>query len=336
MIRSEITEDFSPLQSEKYLELFESQSVLNKSYFNHPIFLVECLNAFSKTDRCFLFSVFDDDKLIGFEAFRKTKLKLRGMKLNIFVPAGFRIAEYNMPVINSAYYSDFFQQLSSATEKESIFYHNSTGYYTEWFKKEMKGAFVYSISSNPVLRNCNDDILKASHKKGIVRDFKSLHKKTKVEIQHLKGNIPEKVLNDFFELHIKRWGSQGIESKFKNEDYREVYHSLGKLQITHYGQSVLSYIKADDKMLAMHLGFIIGNSFLYQIPAFDVLHKSKSPGTILLKSILDFIVNEKLSVFDMGYGMEEYKFRYMNEVVNYFSVARFSNKVLNKLYKIKV
>ena len=318
------------------MELFESPSVLNKSFFNHPNFLFECLNAFSKTDRCILFSVFDDDKLIGFEAYRKTKLKLRKIKLSIFVPAGFRIAEYNMPVINSAYYSVFFQQLSSATEKESIFYHNSTGFYTEWFRRELIGSFVYSISSNHVLTNQDDNILKASLKKGIVRDYKSLHKKTKVEIQHLKGNIQEKILNDFFALHVKRWESQGIESKFQNDSYRKIYQSLCKLKIEKYGQSVLSYIKSDGELLAMHLGFIIGDSFLYQIPAFDVSCKSKSPGTVLLKSILDFIVNENLSVFDMGYGMEEYKFRYMNNVINYFSILRVPNIIYKKIFKFKI
>lgn len=336
MIRCEFTEDFSLLNSEQYLELFDSSSVLNKSYFNHPEFLFICLNAFSKTDRCFLFSVFDDDALVGFEAFRKTNLKLRGIKLNILVPAGFRIAEYNMPVVNSAYYSDFFQQLSSATKKESIFYHNATGFYTEWFTREVKGAFVYSVSPNPVLRNTEKDILKASLKKGIVRDYKSLHKKTTTEIQHLKGNIRESILDEFFDLHIKRWESRGVESKFQNSVYRNVYQSLCKLKIEKYGQNVLSFVRSDGKLLATHLGFIVGDSFLYQIPAFDVTQKSKSPGTVLLKSILDFIVNENLSVFDMGYGMEEYKFRYMNDVVNYFSVARFSNPFYQKFFKVKM
>lgn len=336
MIRSQLSRDFSPLQLPAYLELFESMPSLNKNFFNHPYFLFECLNTFSKMDFCFLFSVFKDDHLIGFDAFRKTKIKLRKINVHCLVPAGFRIAEYNMPVIDPAFYSEFFKQLSNVTEKESVFYHNTTGFFTEWFRKEVDGSFVYSTSSNPILKNYGDEILKASLKKGIVRDYKSLHKKTKVEIQHLRIGIEDKDLDSFFDLHIRRWESQNIRSKFLQEVYKEIYRSLCKLEINKYGQVVLSSIKSDNKLLSMHLGFIIGDSFLYQIPAFDIMQKPKSPGTVLLKSILDFIVNEKLAVFDMGYGMEEYKFRYMNNVVNYFSIVRFSNPVYQKIFKVKI
>lgn len=336
MIRSRMDGDFSPLQSKEYEKLFESLPTLRKSYFNHPYFLFECLHAFSETEPCFLFSVYEDDRLIGFDAFRKAKINLRKINIPCLVPAGFRIAEYNQPAVDSKYYSEFFQQLSLATEKEALFYHNATGFFSEWFKKEVKDSFIYSISSNPILRNTDDGILQASLKKGIVRDYKSLQKKTKVEIHHLKDNISDRILNQFFDLHIRRWSSQGINSKFLQQGYRKIYYSLCNIKIPEYGQVVLSYIKSDEEFLAMHIGFIINNSFLYQIPAFDIKEKSKSPGTVLLKAILDFIVNEGLDVFDMGYGIEEYKFRYMNDVVNYFSVARFSNPVYQKLFKIKI
>lgn len=336
MIRNQLTEGFSSLRSQEYLDLFESLPIFKKSYFNHPYFLFECLNAFSKIEPCFLFSVFDDDKLIGFDAFRKTKIKLRGININCLVPGGYKIAEYNMPVINPGFYNEFFQQLSIAAKKESIFYHNCSPFYTEFFKKEVKESFVYSISSNPILKNSKDEILKASLKKGISRDYKSLSKKTKVDIHHLKDNIQQKILNQFFELHIKRWDSNGIVSKFCQEVYKEVYHALCNLKIPEYGRIVLNYIKSEDELLAMHLGFMIGDSFLYQIPAFDIKQRSKSPGTVLLKAILDFMINEELAILDMGCGIEEYKFRYMNDVVNYFTIARFPNALYSKLFRIKL
>ena len=87
--------------------------------------------------------------------------------------------------------------------------------------------------------------------------------------------------------------------------------------------------------MILHFGFVLDDVFLYQIPAFDPEFKKLGPGTILLKSILDFCVEYDLKSFDMGYGVEKYKFRYMNSVEVYESVLRHKNRVLNFLFRIK-
>src|SRR6266542_1319851 len=294
MIRTEWNKDFSVLLSKTYLELYQSLPAHLKNYFNHPKFSFGCLKVFNKVEPCFLFSVFKENKLIGYATFRKTKLMLRGIKIACLVPGGFKIAEYNMPVISPGNYREFFNGLDTGTSGQSFFYHNCSGFYTEWFRKEVKNSFIYSITSN----------------------------------------ITEELLNEFFSLHIKRWESEGINSKFKDEVYRDIYLALVQLSITEYGVPVLNCMKSDDKYLAMHFGFIINNSFLYQIPAFNI--DQKSSGTVLLKSIFDYMVEKKLSIFDMGYGLEDYKFQYMNDIVNYFTVVRFSNSILNSFYKIRI
>jgi len=108
------------------------------------------------------------------------------------------------------------------------------------------------------------------------------------------------------------------------------------LNIPDWGKPVLSTVKCDGIIIAMHLGFELNkDTFLYQIPALDVSHKSKSPGTILLKSILDYIVDFKLDCFDMGYGLEDYKFRYMNDSVLYSTIVKFKHPLLNIFYRFK-
>jgi len=336
MTKSELSEDIEILKSKTYLDFFNGLPTLSKGFFNHPLFLYECLKAFKEVDDSLVFSVFHKEKLVGFDAFRRTKLKLKKIQIECLVPAGFRISEYNSPSIDPSHYSLFYQELSQVTKNESLFYHNATGIYAEWFKKEVEGSFIYSTSPNPILRDSDDSISNASRKKGIVRDYKSLKKKTKVEVHHLQQNIKEESLEEFFRLHIRRWESQQIDSKFLLNEYREIYKSLSKLDIPEYGSMVLNFIRSNDEFLSMHIGFRIGETFLYQIPAFDLDQKKWSPGTVLLKSILDYIVDEKLKVFDMGYGLEDYKFRYANDVLNYFSIARFSNPIYQNLFKINI
>lgn len=335
MIKSEFSADIELLKSQQYLDFYESLPDLSKGFFNHPLFLYECLKAFKDVDEGMVFSVFKKEKLIGFDAFRRTNITLRKVKIECLVPAGFRVSEYNSPSIDSSSYGYFFQELSAATANESLFYHNATGIMAEWFKRKVDGAYVYSHTPNPIIRQ-SEIIKEVGKKKNLVRNFKSLAKKTKVFIEHKKGNVKEETLETFYDLHIKRWKSQGVDSKFLKSEYRDIYKALSKLDISAYGNLVLSHIQSDDQYLAMHIGFTIKDTFLYQIPAFDIDQKDFAPGTVLLKSLYDFVAEENLEIFDLGYGLEEYKFRYCNDILYYYSIARFSNPLIQNLFKIKI
>jgi hypothetical protein len=335
MIKSELSDNIELLKSQPYLDFYESLPDLSKGFFNHPLFLYECLKAFKGVDEGMVFSVFKKDKLIGFDAFRRTNITLRKVKISCLVPAGFRISEYNSPSIDPSSFGDFFQELSAATANDSLFYHNATGIMTEWFKRKVDGAYVYSHTPNPIIRQ-SEIIKEVGKKKNLVRNYKSLVKKTKVSIEHQFGKISEETLEEFYLMHIKRWKSEGVDSKFLKSEYKDIYKSLSKLDILPYGNLVLSHVRSDDNYLAMHIGFKIKETFLYQIPAFDLDQKNYSPGTVLLKSLFDYTADNDMEVFDLGYGLEDYKFRYCNDVLYYYSIARFSNPLIQNLFKINI
>ena len=118
------------------------------------------------------------------------------------------------------------------------------------------------------------------------------------------------------------------------EENREVYKKLANLKIETIGSPIVSFIKADGEIIAMHYGFILKNRFLYQIPAFDLKYISKQPGTALFLKMLEYNVSNDMEIFDMGVGIEPYKLRFMNKVESYYSIVKFKKSINSYINRI--
>jgi hypothetical protein len=337
MLDYKFEEDITSLNSEQYLKIFENQSLPCRNYFHHPRFQLACLSIFKKYEPCYLLSVFKNGNLIGYATFRETVIKLRGINHKFLVPGTYRVSEFNHPIVNKDYYKDFFEVFGTVFHKRKLFYHNTSAYFKEWILKSIDTAFVYSSINNPQLVDYGEnEIFKATRKKSELRYFKTLNKKYPLETEHKRDNISDDELDLLFNIHIDRWKVENIESKFQNNCFREVYKSISKISIDSFGSPVLTHLKSGEKTLAMHLGFLNHKTFLYQIPAYNIKYKEESPGSVLFLKILEYCENNGINTFDLGYGMETYKQRFMNEIVTYFSVTNFPNILSSFFNKIKV
>lgn len=331
MINFTFSEDFSELNSNKYLDVYKSQNLIHQDYFHHPKFQHACISVFSNYTKCYLLSVYTNDKLIGYAAFRIKSLILRKINYEFLVPVSFSVAEYNYPIIDKKFISEFFSVLDDALTNYNVYFQHTPSFFKNRIIDSVKKSYVRNVIDNPVLINLDDDILKASNKKGLIRDYKSLNKEFAIETQHLTDNVPDEILDKFFELHIKRRAN----SNFNTKEYQDLYRKLSNLNIDSIGSSILSLIKAaDGNILAMHFGFISKNRFIYQIPAYNLEYKSKSPGTILFLKILEYSAKKNTDILDLGVGLEPYKFRFMNKIETYFNITKFKNPLSNVIQRI--
>jgi len=330
MIKFTFSEDFSNLNSKEYLDVYENQNLIHQDYFHHPKFQYACISVFSNYTKCYLLSVYISDKLIGYLAFRTKMLTLRKIKYDFLVPAAFSVAEYNYPIIDERYISDFFTVLDDALTNYNVYFQHTPSFFKNRIIDSVKRSYVRNVIDNPILINLEDDILKASKKRDLKRRYKLISKEFDIETQHLTNNVPENILNKFFELHIKRRSN----SNFNSKEYQDVYRKLSNLNIDSIGSAIISFIKADDDIIAMHYGFISKNRFLYQIPAYNLDYKPKSPGSILLMKLLEYNVSNEMEIFDLGVGLESYKYRFMNKVETYFNITKFKNSFSNVIQRV--
>lgn len=256
MINYIFSEDFNDLDSKPYIDVYESQNMNHQDYFHHPSFQHACFTVFSKYVKCYLLSVYRFDKLIGFIAFRTSKVVLRKRRYNFLVPIAYKVAEYNYPVTDKRFIDDFLVILKKVLLDFNVFFHHIPGFYNEKILRYIDNSFVYNVIDNPVLRNLDQELLKASKKSTPIKRKKRLARICDVEVKHLTMGIEQEILDSFYKMHIKRWEKDAIGSKFKMKEFQEIYNKISNLKIDNVGGPIFSYMKVDGEYLSMQYSFI--------------------------------------------------------------------------------
>ncbi len=149
-----------------------------------------------------------------------------------------------------------------------------------------------------------------SEKKSLLRHERGLRASGTLEIEHVRD--PEQVtamLPDFFQQHVARWADTPYPSLFLEEQQREFYHRISE-RVGARGWLRFTRMAFDGEPAAYHFGFAFDDAFLWYKPAFAIELARRSPGEVLLRSLLLQAQEESLDVFDFGLGDESFKQRF--------------------------
>lgn len=337
MISHIFSEDFSRLNSKQYLEVYEEQNLNHQDYFHHPEFQYACISIFSKYTKCYLLSVFKGEKLVGYAALRTTKRTIRKINYKFLVPVAFSVAEYNYPIIHKNYIDEFLKVLDKALANFNVHFQHVPGFFKKRILDNINDSFVSRVVDNPILVKNENDIFNASMKSTPLKRKRQLMRKyDSVETKHITSGINEELLNSFYQLHIKRWKIEGIASNFKRKEYRDIYKVISNLKINKIGYPILSYLKVNDNLVAFQYGYIMNEKYLAQIHARSLNDNYRSAGSILIKEILNYISSKEMKIYDMGVGLEDYKYRYMNDLETYFDILKFKSSFYSLISRINL
>lgn len=131
-------------------------------------------------------------------------------------------------------------------------------------------------------------------------------------------------LDAFFEQHERRWMQVGSASQFHQSSQRTFYKDLIRSFLP-YGWLRFDVLIFNESPLAFHFGFEYRNRVFYYKPTFDVTYSSKSPGSVLLKFLLDDAIKRGLEEFDFTVGSEPYKYRFANRTRTNFGLIVFQS-----------
>ena len=153
-----------------------------------------------------------------------------------------------------------------------------------------------------------------SQKKSLVRHEHALRKLGNLVVDHFsEGSQIEPLLSAFFDQHIGRWAATPFPSLFLDQKQCEFYQILTQT-VSSRGWLRFTRVSIDNQPIAFHFGFLFQDSFLWYKPSFEIRYADKSPGEVLLRSLLIQSQIEGVKLFDFGLGDEPFKERFTTEI----------------------
>ncbi len=119
----------------------------------------------------------------------------------------------------------------------------------------------------------------------------------------------ERNFNLFCELHITEWRSRGRRSQLEEQETRNFYRYIIE-EISQYDILRLDMFTIDDKPIAYSLGSKWNNTVDSWVICFDLSYERSSPGRLLESNVIQSLIKDGVTEYDLGRGLQSHKFEY--------------------------
>lgn len=133
------------------------------------------------------------------------------------------------------------------------------------------------------------------------------------------------MLDLLYRQHIARYREKGERSLFEEPRCRKFYEVLA-YELLGTGWLHFSQLLLNGTPLAVHYGFEHNGILTWYKPAFDIGYGHFSPGTVLIRNLIDYAQQRRLQVVDFTIGDEEFKSRFSNAMAYNRSVIVFKDR----------
>ena len=241
--------------------------------------------------------------------------------LKVISLLGGSLADYQAPLMKD--YSEFelvWEYLKPYCPKYDLFLLDRLPEPLSKIKFNSKKFVQYELFQNSEILLPNKIIeLKNCISKRKLKDVRR-YKRRLNEIGEVSFNINEyvdskiDVINFIIEQKKIQYNKTGVRNTFLNQNIKEFYCELKKINNKKSGVKInLSELKIDGEIISAHIGLLHKNKFYYLMPAYSGGKFSKySPGSILLYNLIIWSVENKIEVFDLTIGNEDYKKSWTN------------------------
>lgn len=172
-------------------------------------------------------------------------------------------------------------------------------------------------------------------KYSIRRHCNRLERIGKIEFRIIReeSDLPG-ALDTLYRQHISRYRDKGECSLFENALCRVFYEDLARALINtgwlHFSQLLL-----DGNVIATHFGFEYDGVLTWYKPTFDLAYRHYSPGTVLIKNLIEYAENNHLKTLDFTIGDEDFKNRFSNATTYNRNVVIYKNKPSAYLHSLR-
>jgi CelD/BcsL family acetyltransferase involved in cellulose biosynthesis len=128
----------------------------------------------------------------------------------------------------------------------------------------------------------------------IERDMGKIHLKTSATEEEFQADLQQ-----FFQLHRKRWNPTSTPSIFNDSRYCKFYSEAGR-QLYPKGQLGLSTLQVGGTTLAQSLFFVLGKNYLGQLLTYNTDYSRYSPSVIAEELFVEDILSKGAEIYDFG------------------------------------
>ncbi len=156
-------------------------------------------------------------------------------------------------------------------------------------------------------------------KKSLVRHERGLLRRGEVVCRTLRNSdavLPR--LDEFFDLHVRRWQGTPTPSLFLADENRRFYRGAARA-LAAIDALRFTELRLDERLVAAHFGFSWLGTFTWYKPCFEPELARLSPGEVLLKRLIEEAAAEGSERFDFTIGGEAFKHRFATEVPHVWS-----------------
>jgi CelD/BcsL family acetyltransferase involved in cellulose biosynthesis len=122
----------------------------------------------------------------------------------------------------------------------------------------------------------------------------------------------EPLLDHLFAQHAARRQLSGHENLFAHAGNRALYRRLTEY-MSGTGWLVFSVALLNDVPLSCHFGFDYNDVVTWYKPSFDVAYATRSPGLLMVKHLIDYVIKHNRRELDFTVGDEPFKRRFTND-----------------------
>lgn len=300
------------------------KSFENKSYhtFFQKLFFIKKIITLKTRDSYFVV-IYDGKEIVAIFPF-EIKKKF-GIKILQWI--GTKYGDYCCPLISKdkKFSSESFNNLWVKILKEidcDIIILNKQPQLIE----NLENPFVNSLNNSKISKVFLIDLPDNQNK--YIQNIQN--KKFLSEFKRTTNKVIEKYELKFENIEVKNNSlkpSDLLKRKFSNLNKRLLGQSINKnfqsffdnLICDFPDQVKLSVLKINKEIVSASLGFLTNNRFYYYIPTlFTDKYNKYSPGKILISELIKWSIENKVKIFDFGFGEENYKKYWSNRSENLF------------------
>ena len=165
-----------------------------------------------------------------------------------------------------------------------------------------------------IIKGLEEHARRVASGKSVRRRHNFLKKSDGFKVFHLE-EVDEalRCFDHFSAQHIRRWSDTSSPSLFLKEANREFYRELIRALLPQ-GELLFTVLEYEGIPIAYHFGFDYGSKLLWYKPSFDPDYARLSPGTVLLKHLIEYCLERGRLELDFSIGDEPFKRRYANHL----------------------